>query len=142
MSLNQQQWPSHFLIPQHHSYTNTPTPTLNVAWSKDTKPPAADQSYQSVSFQLVTDLICCYVRGKNIPVVYEGVSADGFIHTARFEDSAKLTVHDSNVQLLNQPDFLNIPKTPLDYRNEVGTGLSLEEAQALAIPLTISPLQK
>ena len=35
-----------------------------------------------------------------------------------------------------------MPKTPLDYRNEVGTGLSLEEAQALAIPQTISPLQQ
>ena len=35
-----------------------------------------------------------------------------------------------------------MPKTPLDYRNEVGTGLSLEEAQALDRPQTISRLQQ
>ena len=35
-----------------------------------------------------------------------------------------------------------MPKTPLDYRNEVGTVISLEEAQALDRPLTISPIQQ
>eukprot|EP00957_Ditylum_brightwellii_P007740 585496-Ditylum_brightwellii.AAC.1 len=53
-----------------------------------------------------------------------------------------MDVHDSNLQLLDQPDFLNIPKTPLDLRNEVGHGLSLEEAQALARPQPLSPLQQ
>ena len=81
-------------------------------------------------------------QGKNLPVVYEGASADGLLHTDFLEDGTKLTVHDSNLQLLDQPDFSNMPKTPLDYRNDVGTGLSLEEAQALARPQTISPLQQ
>ena len=81
-------------------------------------------------------------QGKNLPVVYKGASADGLIHTARLEIGMKMTVHDSNLQLLNQPNFSNIPKTPLDYRNEVGTGLSLEEAQALARPQTIPPVQQ
>ena len=88
------------------------------------------------------DLVYRYIQGNNIPVVYEGDSADGFLHTARFEDGAKLTVYDSNLQLLDQPDFSNMPKTPLPYRNEVGTCILLEEVQALAIPLTISPLQQ
>ena len=35
-----------------------------------------------------------------------------------------------------------MPNTPLDYRNEVGTGLTLSEAQALARPRTLSPLQQ
>ena len=35
-----------------------------------------------------------------------------------------------------------MPNTPLDYRNEVGTGITLYEAQALARPRTLSPLQK
>ena len=87
------------------------------------------------------DLMYRDVQGKNVPVVYEGSNANGLLYTARFEDSAKLTVYDSNLQLINQPNFSNMPKTPLDYRNEIGTGLSLEEAQALARPLNISLLQ-
>ena len=88
------------------------------------------------------DLIYCDGQGKNLPVFYEGASTNGLLHTARLEDGTKLTVHDRNFQLLDQPDFSNMPKTTLDYRNEVGTGLSLEEAQALARPQTISPLQQ
>ena len=33
-------------------------------------------------------------------------------------------VHYSNLHLLDQTDLLNIPSTPLDYRKEVGKGLS------------------
>ena len=35
-----------------------------------------------------------------------------------------------------------MPNTPLDYSNEVGTGLALGEEQALARPCTLSPLQQ
>ena len=58
------------------------------------------------------------------------------------EDNTKLSVYDSNLQLLDQPDFSNMLNTPLDYSNEVGTGLTLGEAQALARPHTLSPLQQ
>ena len=54
-------------------------------------------------------------------------------HTIRLADGSKLPIHDSNLQLLDQPDFSNIPNTPLEYRNEVGVGLSLEEAQNLVM---------
>ena len=81
-------------------------------------------------------------QGKNLPVVYEGENSDGLLHSALIEDGSKITVHESNLQLLDQPDFSNLPKTPLGYKNEVGTGLSLEEAQALARPQTISPLHQ
>ena len=64
------------------------------------------------------------------------------MHTIRLEDGARLDTHDSTLQLLEYPDFSNIPKTPLDYRNEVGRGLSLQEAQALATPRTLLPLQQ
>ena len=67
------------------------------------------------------------IAGKSVPLVYEGASADGILHTARFADSLKLSVYNSYLQLLDQPDFSNMPKTLLDHRNEVGTGLSLEE---------------
>ena len=46
------------------------------------------------------------------------------------------------MQLLDQRNFSNMPNTPLDYRKEVGTGLTLYEAQALEGPRTLSPLQQ
>ena len=51
--------------------------------------------------------------GKNATAVYEGASANGQMHTIRLEDGARLDTHDSNLQLLKQPEFSNIPKTPL-----------------------------
>ena len=81
-------------------------------------------------------------EGKSKAVVYEGASSDGLSHTVRCKDGSKVVVHDSNLQLLKQPDFTNIPKTPLDYRNEVGTGLTLQEAQTLARPTVLSPVQQ
>ena len=63
------------------------------------------------------DLMYHDVKGNNIPVVYEEASANVLLHTTRFKDGVKLTVHNSNLQLLDQPNFLNIPKTRLDYRN-------------------------
>ena len=72
------------------------------------------------------DIVYCDGKVNTVAVVYEGDSANGLLHTIRLEDVNKLYVHDSNLQLLDQPDFSNIPKTTLNYRNEVGTGLSLE----------------
>ena len=65
-------------------------------------------------------------------VVYEGDSSDSLTHTIRLEDESKLQIHDINLLLIDQPDLSNFPKIPLDYRNDVGTGLTLQEAQALA----------
>ena len=80
--------------------------------------------------------------GKNVPEVYEGASENGLNHTIRLEDGAILDANYRNIQLIYQPDFSNIPKTPLDYCNEVGTGLSLKEAQDLARPCTLLHLQQ
>ena len=80
--------------------------------------------------------------GNNISTVYEGANANGLKHIIRLEDGARLDTNDSNLQLLNPPDYSNIPKTPLDYRNEDGSGLSLQGAQDLARPHTFLPLQQ
>ena len=114
--------------PTSQSRETTPTPTRNMAWSKDTKPPAANQANQSASFKLGMDLMYRDLQGNNTPVVYEGANADGFLHTDCFEDGAKLTVHDSNLEIIDQPDLSNMHKTPLDYINEIGNSLLLEEA--------------
>ena len=88
------------------------------------------------------NLLYCCGNEESETVVYEGSSADGILHTMRLKDSTKLSVYNSNLQLLDQPSFSDMLNTPLDYRNEVGTGLTLDEAQALARPRTLSPLQK
>ena len=93
-------------------------------------------------FVLGMDLVYRDGKGNNVTAVYEGASADNLTHTVRLQDGTRLDVHDSNLQLLDQPDFSNIPKTPLDYRNEVGHGISLKEAQNLARPRPLSPLQQ
>ena len=101
-----------------------------------------DEPLTKIEFQLGMDLVYRDGKGNNEAVVYEGASADGLSHTIRLANGTKLAVHDSNLQLLDQPDFSNIPKTPLEYRNEIGKGLSLTEAQALARPRPLSPLQQ
>ena len=60
------------------------------------------------------DLVYCNEKGNNEAVVYEGASTNGLIHTIRLANGTKLAVHDSNLQLLDQPNFSNIPKTPLE----------------------------
>ena len=80
--------------------------------------------------------------GKSVAVVYEGDSADRLTHIIRLEYESKLQIKNINLQLIDQPDFLNFPKNHLDYRNEVGMSLTLEEAHALARPYTLSPLQQ
>ena len=77
-------------------------------------------------------------QGKIRAVAKEGASADRKSHTVHTKEVSRFVVHNSNLELLNQPDFANIPKTPIDYRNEVVTGLTLPEAQDLATNSPIS----
>eukprot|EP00984_Skeletonema_dohrnii_P034934 scaffold34438_cov244-Skeletonema_dohrnii-CCMP3373.AAC.1 len=53
-----------------------------------------------------------------------------------------MTVHDSNLQKHLQASFTNIPQTPLDFKKEVGTGITQQEAQRLARPTILSPAQQ
>ena len=123
---------------------SNPKLTTQVTWSDDTNPPASRVSTTPSKlrdFQLGMDLTYRDGMGKNLAVVYEGASDYILTHTIRLEDGSKLQVHDINLQLIYQPDLLNLHKTPLDYRNEVGTGLTLKEAQDLARTRTLSTLQ-
>ena len=51
------------------------------------------------------NLLYCYGNEENETVVYEGDSAYGLLHTIRLKDNTKLSVYDSNLQLLDQPSF-------------------------------------
>ena len=121
---------------------DTSEPSRKVTWNESTKPPEIDQSNKSIDFQLGMNLLYCCGKEESETVVYEGASADVLLHTIRLKDSTKLSFYDSNLQLLDQPSFLNMPNTPQEYRNEAGTGLTLYEAQALSRPRTLSPLQQ
>ena len=79
---------------------------------------------------------------ETISVVYEGVNADGLTDTVRLPDGSLRAVEECQSQDHLQPSFTNIPSTPLDYLNEVGKGISQEEAQRLARPTTLSPAQQ
>ena len=64
--------------------------------------------------------------GNNISTVYKEASDNGIRQIIRLKDGAILDTSYRNLQLFDQTDFSNIPKTPLDYRNEVGSVLSLQ----------------
>ena len=119
-----------------------PTPIKEVTWSDSSKPSADTSSEKKEDFQLDMELFNRGGAGNNISAVYEGASANGLKHKIRLEGGARLDTTDSNLQLIYQPDLSNIPKTPLDYRNEVESVLSLQDAQDLARPHTLSPLQQ
>ena len=63
------------------------------------------------------DFTYCDIMGKIVAVVYKGSNDDSLTHTIRLEDGSKLQIHDSNLQLIDQTYFSNLPKTTLDYRN-------------------------
>ena len=120
----------------------TPDPNKKLTWPNNTNPPVTDPSQKPVNFQLDTDLLYWSVEGKSVPLVYKEESTNGLLKTIRLKDIAKLNVYNSNIQLLDQPDFSNIPKTPLDYRKKAGTGLSLDKVKALARTHTLAPIQQ
>ena len=98
--------------------TDPPKPNKKVTWSESTKPPAPKVSTtESGTFELGMELLYKQKEGKSVAVVNKGATSDGLSHTVRCKDGSKIVVHYSNLQLLKQPDFTNIPKNPLDYRN-------------------------
>ena len=74
-----------------------------------------DSNSPQFDFKLGMDLVYCNGKGNNVVVIYEVSSASGLLHTIRLEDGTKLDVHDSNLQLIDQPYFSNIPRTNLNY---------------------------
>ena len=70
------------------------------------------------------NLVYKYGQGGNEAVLYERARADGLVHKIRNKYGSEIMIHDSNLHLLDQTDLLNITSTPIDYRKEVGKGLS------------------
>jgi hypothetical protein len=81
-------------------------------------------------------------KGSQARIVYEGATPDGLWHTLHRDDGLRIVTPASHVSLLDQPDFSNVPSTPLDHRREVGIGISKEAAQELAYPCVLTPSQQ
>lgn len=73
-------------------------------------------------------------------VVYKGATPEGKWHTICRQDGSERIVPDCHLCLFGQPDFSNVPSTPLNYHKEVGIGIvSQQEAQELAYPRILLP---
>ena len=55
-------------------------------------------------------------EGNYAPVVYEGPTNRGNMHEVKQADGTTITVDESQLLKLHQPDLTNIPTTPLDYQ--------------------------
>jgi hypothetical protein len=102
--------------------------------------PTASPS-SSDSFKLGMSL-SFYDDGNAEVVVYEGVMPDGLTHTIRLKDGTRLNVHVAHLCWKLHANLSNIPKTPLDYCKEVGRGITEEEAEVLARPQILTPIQQ
>jgi hypothetical protein len=66
-------------------------------------------------FELGQDVLYTNGAGNQERVVYEGATPDGLWQTLCRQDSSKIVTPSSNICFLDQPNFLNIPSTPLEY---------------------------
>ena len=76
-----------------------------MTWADISKPYADTSSKKKEDFQLGMETFYRDRAGNNISAVYEGASANGLKHTTRLEDGVRLDTNNSNLQLLDQPDF-------------------------------------
>ena len=111
-----------------------------MTWSNNTKLPVTDPLKKSVDFKLGMDLLYRNGEGKSVHVFYKGDSTNGLLHTLHIKEGSNLNVYSSDLQLIDQSYLSNITKTPINYRNDVGTVLSLDYVQALARPSALSTL--
>ncbi len=88
------------------------------------------------------DIIFKYGTGKSEHVVYKEATASGLKHVLRCIDGSWSHVDKSNLSLINQIGFENIPQMPLNYCQEAGIGISQEQAQQLACPRALTPQQQ
>ena len=108
----------------------------------DSSPSKMPTQQDGSLFELGTSLSFYDGHGTSEVVVNEGVMPDDLTHTIRRQDGTRLQVHDAHLCLKLQADLSNIPKTPLDYCKKVGKGISKEEAEALARPRILTPIQQ
>jgi hypothetical protein len=117
-------------------------PPLPLMLSLPPPPTLPVISPQSNTFELGMSLSFHDGSGQAKTVVYEGVMPDSLSHTVRHQDGSCLNVHDAHLCLKMQADLSNIPRTPLDYCKEVGKGITKEEAENLACPRILMPIQQ
>ena len=91
--------------PSRQSSDTYPEPSTKVTWSNNTKPLVTYPPQETFNFQLRMDLMYRNGECKSTPVVYKGANDNGLFHKISLKDRAKLDVYDSNLQLVDQPNF-------------------------------------
>jgi hypothetical protein len=120
-------------------YTPPPPP---LSPSEPPPPTLPALSPPSNTFELGTSLSFYVDAGKAETVVYKEIMPDGLTHTVRQQDGTRLNVHDAHLCLKMQADLSNIPRTPPDYCKEVGQDITKKEAENLAQPRILTPIQQ
>jgi hypothetical protein len=103
-------------LPAHSSYQFEPDKSLPMF----TTPMSFHKGAKSVvtpesDFELGQDVLYTSGAGNQERVVYEGATPDGLWHTLCRQDSSKIVTPSSNLCFFDQPNFLNIPSTSLEY---------------------------
>ena len=80
--------------------------------------------------------------GQKEHVVYKGVAHDGLKQIIQHKDGSRSLVNQIYLSFIDQIGFDNLPSTPLDYCNEVGKGITQEQAQRLAYLRSLTPEQQ
>jgi hypothetical protein len=125
-------------------------PINKVKWYEPPPPPpeipppitTPPISLPTNSFKLRVSLVFSDGAGCSEMVVYKGVMPDGLTHTVWQQDGTCLNIHNAHLHLKLKADLTNIPCTPLNYCKEVGKGITKEEAEALACPQILTPVQQ
>jgi hypothetical protein len=102
----------------------------HVCFRKSTKPPRPIlHEIPEIEFKLGINIIFKDGTGKTEHVVYEVATASGLKHVISHIDGSQSNVDQSHLSLMNRIGFENNPQTPLDYCQEVGIGITQEQAQ-------------
>jgi hypothetical protein len=112
----------------------------HVCFSESRKPPKPIlHETPEIEFKLGMNIILKDGTGKSTNFVYEGATASGLNQVISRIDGSQSHVDESHLSLINQIGFENISQMPLGYCQEIGIGITQEQAQRLAWPRALTP---
>ena len=95
---------------------------------------------QDSPFTLGEEVLYSDGEGNTSAVIYEGESVNGN-HIIRDEHGNRIVTPAPHLKAFEQPDLTNVPRTPLDYCQEI-KDISPEELKELVYPRQLSPVQQ
>jgi hypothetical protein len=95
-----------------------------------------------IEFKLGMNIIFKDETEKSEHVDYKRATARGLKHVIRRIDGSQYNADQNHLSLINQIRFENISQTSLNYCQEVGIGITQEQAQQLAFSRALTPQQQ